>query len=82
MGEIKIRRRIKSSMLRIKELDYYKGKNVEITLKINELTKKSGHQKLNLAAGMLSEYKNTNLWKQEKNAWNLAISEKYENSGC
>ena len=82
MEKIKIRRQIKSSMLRIKELDNYKGKNVEITLKINELTKKSGHQKFNLAAGMLAEYKNTNLWKKEKYAWNLSISEKYENSRC
>jgi len=79
MKKIKFKRRIKSSILRIKELEQYKGKNVEIVMNIKELKKPSDHNILKNVAGILNKYKNVKLWRIENSAWELSVREKHEN---
>lgn len=79
MKKIKFKRQIKSSILRIKELELYKGKNVEIVMNIKELKKSSNHNIMKNAAGILNKYKNIKLWKIENSAWELSVRDKHEN---
>ncbi|MCZ7604178.1 MAG: hypothetical protein M5R37_15045 [Melioribacteraceae bacterium] len=78
MKTIKIKRKISSSLLRIKELEKFKGKEVEIKLDINEIHEGDIAEKKNLA-GVFSKYADSNLSKKENQAWSLAVSEKHEN---
>lgn len=78
MKTIKIKRKISSSLLRIKELEKFKGKRVEIKLDINEIKESDIAEKKNLA-GIFSKYADRKLSKKENQAWSLAVSEKHEN---
>ncbi len=78
MKIIKIKRKISSSLLRIKELEKFKGKRVEIKLDINEIKESDIAEKKNLA-GVFSQYADSNLSKKENQAWSLAVREKHEN---
>jgi hypothetical protein len=78
MKTIKIKRKISSSLLRIKELEKFKGKRVEIKLDINEINESDIAEKENLA-GVFSQYADSKLSKKENQAWSLAVREKHEN---
>ncbi|MCO6474697.1 MAG: hypothetical protein PHW27_13070 [Melioribacteraceae bacterium] len=78
MKTIKIKRKISSSLLRIKELEKFKGKRVEIKLDINEINESDIAENENLA-GVFSQYADSKLSKKENQAWSLAVNEKYEN---
>jgi len=77
METIKIRRKILSPNLRISELKNFIGKYVEITVQESTPQKKTTHGEL--AAGILSEFKNQEKAKLEKQAWNIAVNEKHGN---
>ncbi len=79
MSTIKIKRKIKSTLLKIKELDPYKGKNIELEIKVKELKPKKNYNKIKSLAGALSKYANIDLWEKENTAWSLAVKEKNEN---
>ena len=78
MATIRIKRRISSTLLRVKELEKFKGKNVEINLSINEIDTESRAEERNLA-GIFSQYADISLTKKENQVWGLAVKEKYEN---
>lgn len=77
MKNIKIKRRINSTLLRIKELEKFKGKDVEIKLDISEI-KPQLKNNINLA-GIFSKYADKKKYILENEAWAFAIKEKYEN---
>ena len=77
MNTIKIKRRISSSQLRITELKDFIGKHVEITITEKNPGKKSLPGKA--AAGILSDYRNKGKISLEKQAWDIAVKEKYGN---
>ena len=77
MKTIKIKRKISSPLLRIKEPEKFKGKRVEIKLHINEINESDIAEKKNLA-GIFLLYADSNLSKKENQAWSLAVREKYE----
>jgi len=80
MATIKIKRKIVSSTLRIKELESLKGKDVEIIINtVNAPEKSNDKQKKHTynAAGILGQYKNIQLIEDEKAAWALAVKEKH-----
>ncbi len=79
MSTIKIRRRIKSTLLKIKELDQFKGKNIELEIKVKELHSQSKNKKTKSLAGSLSKYADISLLEKESNAWALAVKENNEN---
>ena len=79
MNTIKIRRKIRSTLLKIKELDQYKGKNIELEIKVKKLKRKNTYEKTKSLAGVFSKYANKDLWEKEINAWELAVKEKNEN---
>lgn len=78
MKTIKIKRKISSSLLRIKELEKFKGKNVEIKLDINEIKESDIAVKKNLS-GIFAQYADRNLSNKENQAWAIAVREKHEN---
>lgn len=77
MKTIKIKRKISSTLLRIKELEKFKGKDVEIKFDISE-TKSVGKEGKNLA-GIFSKYADRIKYTQENKAMALAVKDKYEN---
>jgi len=77
MKNIKIKRRINSTLLRIKELEKFKGKDVEIKLDISEI-KPQLKNNINLA-GIFFKYADKKKYILENEAWALAIKEKHEN---
>lgn len=79
MRTIKIKRRINSSLLKIKELELFKGKSVELKITVKELKDGLSKNKIRSVAGIFSKYADTNLRIKENNAWELAVSEKHEN---
>ncbi|MCF6270878.1 MAG: hypothetical protein L3J41_14270 [Melioribacteraceae bacterium] len=79
MSIIKIKRKVKSSILKIRELEKFKGKNVEITIIECGEDKLNKNETSSLAGGLKS-YGNLQLIEKEKNAWGIAVREKYENS--
>ena len=79
MNTIKIRRKINSTLLRIKELEKYKGKNIELEIKVKEFPMKNKDKKIKSLAGILSNYADITLRNKENNAWGLAVKEKHEN---
>lgn len=79
MRTIKIKRRVNSTLLKIKELELFKGKNVELEIKVKELKTDLSEVKIHSVAGVFSKYANPNLRLNENNAWTLAVNEKHEN---
>jgi len=77
MKNIKIKRKINSTLLRIKELEKFKGKEVEINLDISEITSPIKNR-INLA-GAFSKYSDKKKYILENEAWALAVKEKHEN---
>ena len=77
MKTIKIKRKISSTLLRIKELEKFKGKDVEIKLDIkeNKPAKKEGDH----LAGIFSKYADKIKYLHEHEAWTLAVKDKHEN---
>ncbi|MGD8782260.1 MAG: hypothetical protein PVH88_25260 [Ignavibacteria bacterium] len=82
MKAIKIKRKIKSTLLRIKELEMFKGKDVELSIKINELPSRQSTLKNKSLDGSLAQYANKNYMKNENGAWAFVVSEKLENYRC
>lgn len=78
MRSIKIKRKINSTLLRIKELAKYKGKEVELSITINEKIAASKIIRIDKVAGIFSAYADSNFQKNENQAWILAVKEKYE----
>ena len=76
METLKIKRKIESTQLQIDELKNWLGKEVDIIIreKISEPESSKGS-----AAGLLSDYKNKDLIKTEKNGWANAVSDKHGN---
>ncbi len=79
MDTIKIRRKVKSTLLKIRELEKFKGKNIELEIKVKEINTGERKLKNKSFAGVFSNYANVNLIEKEKSAWSLAVSEKHEN---
>jgi hypothetical protein len=79
MKTIKIKRKIRSTLLKIKELETYKGKNIQLEIKVKEFQPPSVNKKTISLAGALSKYANINFITKESNAWALAVKEKNEN---
>jgi hypothetical protein len=77
MLSIKIKRKISSPNLRVTELKDFIGKYVEIT--VNEITPKVIKSTAKTSAGILSKYSNIEKRKLEKDAWQIAITEKHGN---
>ena len=78
MSSIKIRRKINSTLLRIKELAKYKGKDVELNISIKEKIPVQSNAGLKNLSGVFASYANSNLRKNENQAWILAVKEKHE----
>lgn len=75
MQSIKVKRKVTSSSLRISGLKKFIGKHVEIIVtESNEEV--SGFK----AAGILSDFKNSENIANEKLAWGIVASEKHGNS--
>jgi uncharacterized protein YajQ (UPF0234 family) len=79
MRTIKIKRKVKSTLLKIKELEQFKGKDIELEIKVKELVNRKSKKKEKNLAGVFSKYANVNLIGNEKLAWELAVREKHEN---
>jgi hypothetical protein len=79
MKTIKIRRKIRSTLLKIKELDQFKGKNIELEIKVKEIQSESVNRGKKSLAGALSQYADANFIEKERNAWALAVKEQNEN---
>ena len=77
MLSIKIKRKISSPNLRVSELKDFIGKYVEIT--VNEITPKEIKSTAKNAAGILSNFSNIEKRKLEKDAWQMAVTEKHGN---
>lgn len=82
MGTIKIRRKITSDSLKIKELNQFMGREVDIIVSdrkraLKQPVKLSGKKS---AAGILEKYKNPDFLDMEKNIWSMVVSEKHANS--
>lgn len=82
MEAIRIKRRIRTSTLKIKELEKLKGRDVEIIILSEpgeiaiEYKVKVNQRKI---GGILEKYKNPDLLNLEAEAWSLAVKEKREN---
>lgn len=81
MASIRIKKKITSSTISIKELKKFIGKEVEIFIKEDkgQSENQNREKKSKNASGMLEKYKNTNLVDKEKQAWSQAIKDKYAN---
>jgi hypothetical protein len=81
MASIRIKKKITSSTINIKELKKFIGKEVEIIIKEDQgQSKNQNRDKTSKnASGMLEKYKNTNLIHKENQAWSQAIKDKYAN---
>ena len=77
MKTIKIKRKISSTLIRIKELEKFKGKDVEIKLDISEIN--STEKKSANLAGIFSKYADRTKYTQENEAWALDVKDKDEN---
>jgi len=81
MEAIKLTKTIRSHTLQISELDQFQGQTVEIIILALEQTPRTKpvRTQKKSAGGMLSKYKNIELWEQESHAWERAVKEKYAN---
>ena len=79
----RIKRKVKSTLLKIKELDRFKGKNIELEIKVKELKAKESKSKVRSIAGSIAgifaKYSDISLIGKENTAWELAVREKHEN---
>ena len=82
MSAIKIRRKITSDTLKIKELEQFLGREVEIFVRDRKRVpaRNLGFSGEKSAAAILEKYKNTELLEMEKSVWSIVVSEKHENS--
>ncbi len=82
MSAIKIRRKITSDTLKIKELEQFLGREVEIFVRDRKRVpaRNLGFSREKSAAAILEKYKNTELLEMEKSVWSIVVSEKHENS--
>ncbi len=82
MSAIKIRRKITSDTLKIKELKHFLGREVDIIVsdrkRVSAKTERLPGEKS--TAGILEQYNNPDLLEMEKNIWSLVVSEKHANS--
>lgn len=76
MDTLKINRKIDSTHLQIDELKKWMGKEVDIIIREKSSISKSAKSS---AAGLLSNFKDTNLIDTEKNGWAKAVREKHGN---
>lgn len=76
METLKINRKIESTQLEIEELKNWLGKEVHIIIR-EKISKPVLSEQS--AAGILSDYKNEELIKTEKNGWIKAVKEKHGN---
>jgi len=81
MSAIKIKRKITSDTLKIKELKQFLGREVDIIVSDRKRVSASSKRLpgKNSAAGILEQYKNPDLQDMEKNIWSLVVSEKHAN---
>lgn len=79
MNTIRIKRKVKSTLLKIKELEKFKGKSIELEIKIIETSTSETTKKIKDFAGVFSKFANIDLIDNEKAAWTLAVKEKHEN---
>ena len=81
MASIRIKKKITSSTINIKELKKFIGKEVEIIIKEDErhLKNQNMDKPSKIASGILEKYKNSTLINQEKDTWSQAIKDKYAN---
>ena len=79
METIKIKRRIKSTLLKIKELEQFKNKKIEMEIRVQEVNEHSSNLTPKSLAGALSKYANANLIAEEDRAWELAVVDKNAN---
>ena len=82
MEIIRIKRKVKSTLLKIKELDRFKGKNIELEIKVKELKAKESKNKVRSIAGIFAKYSDISLISKENTAWELAVREKHDNYRC
>jgi len=75
METIKIKRKVKSTLLKIKELDRFKGKNIELEIKVKELKVRNSKNKVRNIVGIFAKYSDISLIDNEKTAWELAVRE-------
>ncbi len=79
MEAIKLTQKIHSQTLKIRELEAFQGRTVEVIIIALDRPpdSRSPRETEKKAGGMLSKYKNTALIEQESTAWELAVQEKY-----
>ena len=78
MKTIKIKRKIKSTLLKVKELEQFKGKDIELEIRVKELPPGKSKKKEKSLAGSLAKYANKVLADKENSVWELAVREKNE----
>ncbi len=78
MQTFKIKRKIKSTLIRINELSEFKNKNIELEIKVSEIEPEKERPVKNFA-GIFNKYADKTLIKNENIAWELAVREKSEN---
>ncbi|MCB0749064.1 MAG: hypothetical protein KDC90_16510 [Ignavibacteriae bacterium] len=79
MDTIKIKRKLKSTLLKVKELEKFKGKKIELEIKVKEIITSEDKKKNKSFAGVFANFANGNLIESENSAWSLAVSDKHEN---
>ncbi|PIQ09952.1 MAG: hypothetical protein COW71_04540 [Ignavibacteriales bacterium CG18_big_fil_WC_8_21_14_2_50_31_20] len=82
METIKIKRRVKSTLLKIKELEQFKDKNIELEIRVREIGKNLSSLSSKSLAGALGKYADPSLIDEENRAWELAIRENNANYRC
>lgn len=81
MKSIKIKRKINSTLLRIKEMESFKGKDVELRINISKINSAAKINKTAGLSGIFSNYADKNKAEIEKDAWVIAVKEKHQNYG-
>jgi hypothetical protein len=76
MDTIKIKRKIESTHLEIAELEKWVGKKVDIIIREEG---SDSSPSVGSAAGLLAEFSNQDLIKDEKTGWEKAVEGKYGN---
>ena len=79
MSTIRIKRKVRSTLLKIRELEKYVGKKVELEINVKELESEKNMLISKSLAGILSDFADKKLVNKEKSAWVLAVREKHEN---
>ena len=79
MRIIKIKRKMRSTLLKVKELEQFKGRDIELEIRVKELAPREPKKKGKSFAGVFAKYANVDLIGKENSAWELAVKEKNEN---